>query len=414
MSAFYGENTPVSTPEQDSLPKLSIDHIKRLTIPTLNPWLSVDLHVSNTCHTEYDQLPIFEHSEEFLKDWQETNEVSLCIGEDGQTKIVLVSTPAHTEIAIIDWITFSFKRHTFSDSYIDVVESDIEDVCVYEMSKKLDSIFGFSLGRKKKSTLFYEKSYEILTRQSVYVGDLHIGGQNNTVLISLSGNACKLGDYGWQQGLHEFLASANGSRITRLDLAHDDIEGKYLDIDDLDSRETAGQFYRFGKPAGVVWAGDWKYLDRENKGRTLYIGSRTSDKFLRAYEKGKQLGDKTSAWLRLEVELKAKHTIIPIDAVLRPSDYFINLYPCFTQLFQYRDQQQSIVKYVKKTTQLSIKKAIQSFKNQYGKYVPFLCDLLGQDEFFRQVSVHETPKRLAHLLHDWDRVHPDFPKMESA
>lgn len=39
-------------------------------------------------------------------------------------------------------------------------------------------------------------------------------------------------------------------------------------------------------------------------------------------------GDKNSDWLRLEVELKAKHTHIPFDAILNPSDYFINLYPC--------------------------------------------------------------------------------------
>ena len=42
------------------------------------------------------------------------------------------------------------------------------------------------------------------------------------------------------------------------------------------------------------------------------------DKLLRAYEKGKQLGDKNSEWVRLEVELKAKHTHIPFDAVINP------------------------------------------------------------------------------------------------
>ena len=51
-------------------------------------------------------------------------------------------------------------------------------------------------------------------------------------------------------------------------------------------------------------------MDRDKLGRTLQIGCRSSDKLLRAYEKGKQLGSANSDWLRLEVELKAKHTHI--------------------------------------------------------------------------------------------------------
>ena len=86
------------------------------------------------------------------------------------------------------------------------------------------------------------------------------------------------------------LNKAQGAKITRLDLAHDDYDGTYLDIDDLNERETNGEFYYFGKPARVTWYGDWKYLDRDKLGRTLQIGCRTSDKMLRAYEKGKQLG----------------------------------------------------------------------------------------------------------------------------
>ena len=76
---------------------------------------------------------------------------------------------------------------------------------------------------------------------------------------------------------------------------------------------------------------------------------------LRAYEKGKQLGAKDSEWLRIEVELKAKHTLIPFDAIINPSDYFINLYPCFKDLFQY-DQVQSKIEYVKRSLKISIEK----------------------------------------------------------
>ena len=71
-------------------------------------------------------------------------------------------------------------------------------------------------------------------------------------------------------------------------------------------KENEWRILLFWKPARVTWFGDWKYLDRDKLGRTLQIGCRTSDKMLRAYEKGKQLGDKNSDWLRIEVELKGK------------------------------------------------------------------------------------------------------------
>jgi phage replication initiation protein len=407
MTKFYGQSAPITTAQIVSTPKFSISHVKRLTIPTLDPWLCViPRDVSNTSHISTPRP----HSDSVptLKEWQKTNDVQLVIGEDGKPTLILVSSPAAHEIAIVDWVTFSFKRYTFVHHYVDVIEEHVNDVCVFETGKKLESIFGFTIGKKKKSALFYEMAYEILTPSGVPVGELHIGGQHSTITVSLSGNACKLGDYGWQDGLYNFLKSANGGRITRLDLAHDDIEGKYLDIDQLNDIETAGGFYRFGKPPSVTLAGDWKYNDRDNKGRTLYVGSRTSDKFLRAYQKGKQLGDKSSKWVRLEVELKAKHTIIPLDALINPSDYFINLYPCFKDLFQYSDQKQSVIKYVKKTSELTIQKAKDNFINQYGKYLGFFRNLLGDTACLDDLSVAGTPKRLLHLLHDYSRVHPDF------
>ena len=54
-----------------------------------------------------------------LKDWQTSNEVKLVIDDQGNPKILLVSAPAEHEIAFIDWISFSLKRYTFSDHYID-------------------------------------------------------------------------------------------------------------------------------------------------------------------------------------------------------------------------------------------------------------------------------------------------------
>ena len=84
-----------------------------------------------------------------------TNEVQLVIGDDGKPKILLVSAPAEHEIAFIDWISFTFKRYTFMDDYIGLEENLINDVCILRMDQKLDEIFGFKVGKKRKTAKIF-------------------------------------------------------------------------------------------------------------------------------------------------------------------------------------------------------------------------------------------------------------------
>ena len=94
-----------------------------------------------------------------------------------------------------------------------------------------------------------------------------------------------MGDYGWQNRLYDFLKQSQGVKKSRLDLAHDDYDGTYLNIDDLNERESNKNSTILESLQRVTWYGDWKYLDRDKLGRTLQIGCRTSDKLLRAYER---------------------------------------------------------------------------------------------------------------------------------
>lgn len=49
----------------------------------------------------------------------------------------------------------------------------------------------------------------------------------------------------------------------------------------------------------------WQDPEREEEGRTLYVGSRKSRAFVRIYEKGKQVGDDSRPdWVRFELEVK--------------------------------------------------------------------------------------------------------------
>ena len=196
MTKFYGEVTPFSTANYS---EFANKYIKQATLPTVDPWIC---HVSNTWQNSNPQTP----SNEVLKDWQAANEVKLVIDDQGNPKILLVSAPAEHEIAFIDWISFTFKRHTFMDYYIGLDESLINDVCIERMGEKLNDIFGFKIGQKRKNGKnFYEQCYEITNHEGVGVGDLCIGGQVNSILVMIQGQGCLMGDYGWQNRLYKFL-----------------------------------------------------------------------------------------------------------------------------------------------------------------------------------------------------------------
>ncbi|HFB7823403.1 TPA: replication initiation factor domain-containing protein, partial [Neisseria gonorrhoeae] len=84
------------------------------------------------------------------------------------------------------------------------------------------------------------------------------------------------------------------------------------------------------KPKGECLGSDWEEEDDETKmtsGKTYGIGSRESSKYVRIYEKGKQLGDKTSTWTRFEIEFKAKDIVIPFEVLQTPGEYFGGAYP---------------------------------------------------------------------------------------
>lgn len=399
MTKFYGEKTPFSTV---SYSEFANNYIKRATLPTVEP---LDTHVSNTWQKLESKL----ESADVLKDWQ-TPQEKIIIDDKGNVKVLLVSAPAEHEISFIDWVTVTFKRYLFLDDYLGKSEEDINDICVERMEQKLDSIFGFKLGKKRKNGKnFYQQCYEITNHEGDSVGYLCIGGQANSIMMSITGNGCLKGDYGWQERLYNFLLKAPSAKITRLDLSHDDMDGTYLDIDDLNERETCREFYYFGKPARVTWHGDWKYMDRDKLGRTLEIGCRESDKLMRAYEKGKQLGDKTSEWLRLEVELKSKHTHIPLNALIKPSDYFINLYPCFKDLFQYDDQAQSRIEYVKRATEIIVEKGKQILRHQFGSWLGFFRQWYDSDKECLDALASEfnIPKRFSITKQDWSRILPN-------
>lgn len=148
------------------------------------------------------------------------------------------------------------------------------------------------------------------------------GGQRDTVMISLPGDACSLVE-DWPR-LVASLRDALGGRITRWDGAADDYDGAH-GVDDAARAWVSGLWASGGRPPRASQAGNW--LVPDGRGRTLYVGSRQSGKLARVYEKGLQMRDPRRSWVRWEVELHRVSREIPWDAVLDPRPYIAGAYP---------------------------------------------------------------------------------------
>lgn len=336
------------------------------------------------------------------------NAVSACdtIVFDGRKpKLQTIRKPTNKQIAFIDWITVSFHVATINPKFIRTGQDDEEymEMCrsaVMDLSPSLMSIFGKKYHITKqfqKGRNFYQYSFDI----GEGLGFVCIGGQRNTVSITVSGNGLSMAQNGWEFQLFKFLENAQRGKITRIDLAHDDIKGEYLNVYELDKLESAGGFHCGGARSSVRHDGNWKYKDPNNQGLTLYVGNRTSGKMMRAYEKGKQLGEANSKWTRVEVEYKSADRNIPFDVLLNPSAYFMGAYPCFETLFQFETSEK--IKTKKKTVEVTLEHSFEVIKKQFGKYFAYFKKVLPLEEVIERVRHDDEniiPSRLV-IVNDY-------------
>ena len=314
-------------------------------------------------------------------------------------KPVQIRLPADNEIAVPDWVNFTFGIETLSEHLLDEDEYLIEEHkwarAVDMFNENLEYIFGFTVTAKNNAGRnFYKESYVL----GENMGLLCIGGQRNTILIMINGKGCAFGKSGWEKRLYTFLTNyAERPKLTRIDLAHDDFEGKKINVEWGDQQDNLGGFQLGNRPPNVEHKGNWK---RPNgRGRTLNIGSRESGKYLRLYEKGRAEGDPEDNWQRAEVEFKSVDRILPFDMLLAPSEYFIAAYPCFRFLAE--DLQPARIETIKKTARINAKTAIDNLKKQYGKYINVFKQVFEPEELINLISCADPlayPKRLDHVL----------------
>ena len=309
------------------------------------------------------------------------------------------------DAAFLDWVNFTTVEEDFNkEGLVAITDDDVMRL----VSARCYEIFGFGIvSDRGYGANFYDRSY-ILGLDDVAFGLVCHGGQRGTVLVMLSGKGCAAAAPGWEKRLYDFLnACSTRARLTRIDLAHDIYDGKAYNVDKADQDFDAGLYNCGGRNPNHEMRGNWKRPS--GKGRTLYIGTRENGKFCRVYEKGKQLGDKASEWVRVEVEYKSVNRQIPFDVLLKAGEYLAAAYPALSWV---SERQERIVT-EQKAGEITYKQMVEWLKKQCGAAINVMVEMEASisDVIEKIIRPGDIPTRLkkASFLSGQEYLHVDPP-----
>jgi phage replication initiation protein len=275
--------------------------------------------------------------------------------------------------------------------YLTVVLSEtlMEDRGVTGIELLLYNLFGFrgevvATELRNRNWQYYPKSAALLDREGEMVGKIGVGGNRNTVCVSLSGAGTR-----WVKDWARVQRAVGdlGGRITRCDLAFDDYEGKIFDVHDMRERAARKEFMQGGTPP------KWRFLDDggNDTGCTLYVGTK-GHKELCIYEKGKQLKHIGSKWVRAEVRLYAKHGIVSLDVLTDPLAFLRGAYDVLELLLAdvARDACTRI-KTQRKTVEATGEALVRYMRRQIGPSLNLLFEAFGgsAEDFIRDRILRE-------------------------
>lgn len=248
-------------------------------------------------------------------------------------------------------------------------QAEIPEVCT-ALRRVFGSLGGsVSLAHRSRGWQGYRQAADVLLTD-MQVGLIAYGGDNQRgwVHVSLSGQGCQwVPDWDTAQEELEGLAALDYRRV---DIALDTV-GQEVGHDTVVNAYRAGMFTTNGRPPKC----NRVESERPEDGRTVYIGSRTNDKFFRGYEKGKQLADGSGLthiggvpvedMYRLELELKAKSGALPGDLIDQRDQYFAGAYPYLQHVL--RDVEPQIMVIDRKLApQLDLDRRLETIRTMFG------------------------------------------------
>lgn len=282
---------------------------------------------------------------------------------------------------------------------------------------------GLTLAKEAGRGRFYASRVSIRDAADNHVGLIEMGGSSTvrqdgvyTCRIELTGDGCRaFGAAGsghakrWLE-LRAKLESCAG-RLTRVDVCADDLAGLFPVRMAMQWLEQ-GLFDNRGQKVNRELRDDFD----SGKGKTLYIGSRQSEKYLRVYEKGRQLGDPESPWVRYEAEFKAsRRKELPLDLLRDPAAYMLGAYPVLRFI---RAMAQRIDP-TDAAAAATWKSCRRHLKRQYGATLHFIVRNTSDDESLGRVIRTLTSPKLpawanSEAAANWPEIVAVQPKEEAA
>lgn len=276
-----------------------------------------------------------------------------------------------------DWLTYTFHIDPARDhcgEHLDLLRSHLGPVT----AECVPGILGYENGLR----FFFR-----VGKDSIPLARLDWGGNHhrNRARFDLSGTGCsKVSNW---HAFAAFVATHFDYKLTRIDLACDLMQGQYT-VEDCAHWYLNGDFNAGGRNPRHSLVGDWL---SPCHGRTFEVGRRTNGKMLRAYEKGRQLGDPDSPWTRFEIEFRNIDRDLTLDMLTSCDSYFTGAYRCLSRIL---DASPEKVPTHQKEGEISLAKLISHAREAYGKCIHVMRLHMTGPEVLETLTVNGVPARL--------------------
>lgn len=245
-------------------------------------------------------------------------------------------------------------------------------------------VFGEPTGRGLNG---YRNHLKVYTHLGEPCGSVAFGGNNDTVSVILTGQACRRVDMG---ALADALQGFD-FKLTRIDAAWDDYTGRYGTPEGAAINYDHGGFKpeRGPRSTKVVF-----YDDRgAGNGSTFQLGTR-SGRMLRIYTKGQQLGDPESPWVRYEVQMMGVEFDLTLDHLRRPG-VLLHQYPDLSHLPV--DCKGDAAMRVRQEAEISTERVVKWLSVCVAPALTLLADSIGAAATVDLLESDKVPRRLRGL-----------------
>lgn len=304
------------------------------------------------------------------------------VEKNGKLKVYFIPKPFEVACraqALIDAVAFTFSNNCGADP-------------IPIISQQLENLLGYGVIEYKGPFRCYEHTYLLGSKWANDWGLVCFGGehQNNTIHVEIYGKGCTAAKPDWQTNLYDWLQTLPNIKLTRLDLAID-IRSKDYSVDQANQDWQAGKFDGYDDRARRQRVN----FDNPHKGRTFYLNERQEGKYIRIYEKGKQLGDSKSDWIRVEIEWRSKIRRLPLEMLIKPNQYFAGAHAIFTDLIS----QATPIEAETEALRIIFKKSMKTMRRQIGAYIHAMNHQETPENILKKLEGKRLPTQL--LLPCW-------------